>query len=121
MAAEPSRKEAFAKTLLKQLFSAPQEADCIDGYARVINFVAPQVPELEEVQKIRQEITRYQMLAALEQDDQIPEEFYDDAWDSEDMLEGSKPYVRQTQKVGRNDPCPCGSGKKYNKYCGANN
>lgn len=24
------------------------------------------------------------------------------------------------QKVGRNDPCPCGSGKKYKKCCGAN-
>jgi preprotein translocase subunit SecA len=22
-------------------------------------------------------------------------------------------------KVGRNDPCPCGSGKKYKKCCGA--
>ncbi|HEU4351495.1 MAG TPA: preprotein translocase subunit SecA [Burkholderiales bacterium] len=27
-----------------------------------------------------------------------------------------KPMVRATQKVGRNDPCPCGSGKKY-KHC----
>jgi preprotein translocase subunit SecA len=27
-----------------------------------------------------------------------------------------KPIVRATQKVGRNDPCPCGSGKKY-KHC----
>ena len=24
------------------------------------------------------------------------------------------------QKIGRNDPCPCGSGKKYKKCCGAN-
>jgi preprotein translocase subunit SecA len=30
----------------------------------------------------------------------------------------SKP-VRVEQKVGRNDPCPCGSGKKYKKCCGA--
>jgi preprotein translocase subunit SecA len=28
--------------------------------------------------------------------------------------------VRAGQKVGRNDPCPCGSGKKYKKCCGAN-
>lgn len=27
--------------------------------------------------------------------------------------------IRQP-KVGRNDPCPCGSGKKYKKCCGAN-
>ena len=25
--------------------------------------------------------------------------------------------TRQTQKIGRNDPCPCGSGKKYKKCC----
>ncbi|MCI5679403.1 SEC-C metal-binding domain-containing protein [Anaerotignum sp.] len=24
------------------------------------------------------------------------------------------------EKIGRNDPCPCGSGKKYKKCCGAN-
>ena len=27
-------------------------------------------------------------------------------------------YKRETAKVGRNDPCPCGSGKKYKKCCG---
>jgi len=27
--------------------------------------------------------------------------------------------VKATPKVGRNDPCPCGSGKKYKKCCGA--
>jgi preprotein translocase subunit SecA len=30
--------------------------------------------------------------------------------------EEHKPFVRDGQKVGRNDPCPCGSGKKY-KHC----
>jgi preprotein translocase subunit SecA len=36
--------------------------------------------------------------------------------------EGARPktIVRETPKVGRNDPCPCGSGKKYKKCCGAN-
>jgi preprotein translocase subunit SecA len=27
--------------------------------------------------------------------------------------------VVRGDKVGRNDPCPCGSGKKYKKCCGA--
>jgi preprotein translocase subunit SecA len=31
----------------------------------------------------------------------------------------AKPIVRDVPKVGRNDPCPCGSGKKYKKCCGA--
>ena len=26
--------------------------------------------------------------------------------------------VRKPKKIGRNDPCPCGSGKKYKKCCG---
>ena len=29
-----------------------------------------------------------------------------------------QPYIRENPKVGRNDPCPCGSGKKYKKCCG---
>ncbi len=32
-------------------------------------------------------------------------------------LIGQDPYVRSEQKVGRNEPCPCGSGKKYKKCC----
>jgi preprotein translocase subunit SecA len=32
--------------------------------------------------------------------------------------EKTKPIVRETPKVGRNDPCPCGSGKKYKKCHG---
>jgi preprotein translocase subunit SecA len=30
----------------------------------------------------------------------------------------AQPKERQKKKVGRNDPCPCGSGKKYKKCCG---
>ena len=33
-------------------------------------------------------------------------------------LAGAKTVVRDLPKVGRNDPCPCGSGKKYKKCCG---
>jgi preprotein translocase subunit SecA len=30
----------------------------------------------------------------------------------------SETVRRETPKVGRNDPCPCGSGKKYKRCCG---
>jgi len=30
--------------------------------------------------------------------------------------DGAAPFVREDRKVGRNEPCPCGSGKKY-KHC----
>ncbi len=29
-----------------------------------------------------------------------------------------KTYIRESKKIGRNDPCPCGSGKKYKNCCG---
>lgn len=35
-------------------------------------------------------------------------------WDNED----GETYVRNQPKIGRNDPCPCGSGKKYKNCCG---
>jgi hypothetical protein len=31
----------------------------------------------------------------------------------------AQPFVREAAKVGRNDPCPCGSGKKFKKCHGA--
>ncbi len=35
--------------------------------------------------------------------------------------DGERPKpVKKTKKVGRNEPCPCGSGKKYKKCCGLN-
>lgn len=37
------------------------------------------------------------------------------------MLEQKKARtIVKGEKIGRNDPCPCGSGKKYKKCCGAN-
>jgi uncharacterized protein len=35
------------------------------------------------------------------------------------VLMGAQPLRRAAPKVGRNDPCPCGSGKKFKKCCGA--
>ncbi|MGL6335484.1 preprotein translocase subunit SecA [Aeromonas jandaei] len=36
--------------------------------------------------------------------------------EEESAAEGHTTFVRDEQKIGRNDPCPCGSGKKY-KHC----
>lgn len=45
--------------------------------------------------------------------------------ESDNDTRTSEPYhnrtsepIRIEKKVGRNDPCPCGSGKKYKKCCG---
>ena len=39
-------------------------------------------------------------------------------WVYEDAVPNPKPATRHVQKVGRNEPCPCGSGKKFKKCCG---
>ena len=41
----------------------------------------------------------------------------EDITDLEKLLNPSQPKV--SAKIGRNEPCPCGSGKKYKKCCGA--
>jgi uncharacterized protein YecA (UPF0149 family) len=33
------------------------------------------------------------------------------------IASGEKPYIAPP-KVGRNEPCPCGSGRKFKKCCG---
>ena len=58
-------------------------------------------------------------------DDAVNEDDRDDGPDGRDLydedgipLRGTlTPIVRDAPKVGRNDPCPCGSGKKYKHCC----
>lgn len=42
--------------------------------------------------------------------------FYDD---DDDYYDDDKPEPAVSTKIGRNEPCPCGSGKKYKRCCGA--
>ena len=37
---------------------------------------------------------------------------------SKDAPQKAKPVTRTGSKIGPNDPCPCGSGKKYKNCCG---
>ena len=49
-------------------------------------------------------------------DDEAEE--HDHSHDStDDEVAYASPYVRDAPKIGRNDPCPCGSGRKYKKCC----
>ena len=55
---------------------------------------------------------------------QVKDVQYQHADVTTDSVEGEQPAVvpapiRSGPKVGRNDPCPCGSGKKYKACCGA--
>lgn len=65
---------------------------------------------LKEVSAIFEE-KGWKFIIGLEPDE--PE----DITDLEILLTPHKPMIAEN-KVGRNDPCPCGSGKKYKKCCG---
>jgi preprotein translocase subunit SecA len=83
------------------------------------------------LQVIRQEVTRLLMTVHIRSQEQIEETEpqpavenvqyhhadYDEALAAAAAGDkGDKTFVRPGQKVGRNDPCPCGSGKKF-KHC----
>ena len=44
----------------------------------------------------------------------------DDWYYVEGVVKGQETFRREAPKVGRNEPCPCGSGKKFKKCCGKN-
>ena len=94
------KREAF------ELFGAMLEAVKLE-VIKTLNTVeiraAEEVPAIDDkphVENVRLQHADYdEALAAGAEDEKKPQ-----------------PTVRATQKVGRNDPCPCGSGKKY-KQC----
>ena len=85
------------------------------------------------LEAIRNEVTRVLMTVRIRSPEEVEEVAdehatmknvryqhadYDDALKDDETAEPApaQPFVRPGQKVGRNDPCPCGSGKKY-KHC----
>jgi preprotein translocase subunit SecA len=73
-----------------------------DGNGRKPRQVATSVDEIEEAfqRKKRRELEQARMAGSGD-------------------LQTVQQVVRGAAKIGRNDPCPCGSGKKYKKCCGA--
>lgn len=69
-------------------------------------------------QKRREEAERQQLAFQHAQASALPEAEQES---SQQAKAPQQPMVRDAPKVGRNDPCPCGSGKKYKQCCGALN
>jgi preprotein translocase subunit SecA len=91
------------------------------------------------IEAVKLEVTKHLMLVEISQQEEPPQvddkphvenvrmqhADYDDALgggeaaggaDNGDVKVAAQPVVRHAAKVGRNEPCPCGSGKKY-KHC----
>ncbi|MFH1223342.1 MAG: preprotein translocase subunit SecA [Pseudomonadota bacterium] len=79
--------------------------------------VSPQYAEAEEKRKQEEKAQQPDMMSALEQYKKQQEALQKNLTMSRG--EGpAEPVKRSNEKVGRNDPCTCGSGKKYKKCCG---
>jgi preprotein translocase subunit SecA len=78
------------------------EPVAVDGNGRRRRNVATSMDELEDAfqRRKRRELEQARMAGAGE-------------------YQPVQQVVRGSEKIGRNDPCPCGSGKKYKKCCGA--
>ena len=75
------------------------------------------------VEQIREDTVRILMTIRIRTEQEVKREQVAKPTMASHGGEGGKKVVRKApvrvQKVGRNDPCPCGSGKKYKKCCGA--
>ncbi len=74
-------------------------------------------PELNQELKKRHLQLRAFMKKALEREGW--EESVEDDIEPDSAVAASPAALKAPARVGRNDPCPCGSGKKYKKCCGA--
>jgi hypothetical protein len=116
LAAARSQEQELGRNPMYPL--AFSEADVVEAFTRTkptlqhytrnwLDFYSPSA--------IAQRQARWQREARRQEEPDDPEQdLLDD--DLLDLLP-VEPIVRSEPKIGRNDPCPCGSGKKYKKCC----
>ena len=71
----------------------------------------------EMAKNIRHETINAMMHVQIERKEETKPQMVTQAPTSERLIQHG-PYKRATPKIGRNDKCPCGSGKKYKNCCG---
>ena len=76
----------------------------------------PQAPAVDKMQAQHSEVSAYEQAAAGA--GAGPRDAASDPAVDAGKTGGPAPITRAEPKIGRNDPCPCGSGKKYKKCCG---
>jgi len=69
------------------------------------------------IRSIQEDTVRYLFRVQVKKAPERRQKTYNMTYSHNDGAEKPQP-VRNQKKVGRNDPCPCGSGKKYKKCCG---
>ena len=105
--------------------------DCCEGFLRGVNLWGPQPAKEtafieEHLQAIRLFATEagFEQLASMSKEEEIIQQQLIESnvrrlyqHFLEQRIAVTQSVVRDSPKVGRNDPCPCGSGKKFKKCC----
>jgi preprotein translocase subunit SecA len=103
------KKESFA--LFEELWNRATEE-----MVRMLFLLRP-ITEEDERDRLRNR--RQQQSLSYSQPTDTPEPVWQPSQPQEQQSAAAvKTVVRNNPKVGRNEPCPCGSGKKYKKCCG---
>ncbi len=100
----------------------------MDGISESVNEPLPELETVEAETPVKIDIDFEKLYTNMLK---VPAEWlytleeWDNIFPEEKRAEITKAYkksktVVKGQKIGRNDPCPCGSGKKYKKCCGKN-
>ncbi|KEQ16755.1 preprotein translocase subunit SecA [Endozoicomonas numazuensis] len=101
------KREAF------ELFQSMLEEIKTDTVRILSHVQVQQDDRTEEMEEQR----RQELIRRMQFQHEQAQGLADDPEEEGESLEGvSEPFVRESRKVGRNEPCPCGSGKKY-KQC----
>ncbi len=101
--------------VLRELY---REVDVIDDSLETLSVIhSEEIPELPELRRRRVEDQDRQLRRQKELNEMASKASLKDVYSqSEDRLP-AKVLPMTVEKVGRNQPCPCGSGKKYKKCC----
>ncbi|MFN8319679.1 MAG: SEC-C metal-binding domain-containing protein [Saprospiraceae bacterium] len=79
-----------------------------------LNSLREETPVADPIQRAKVYMETFR-----ESDDENDDFDYEPDYDASIIpMFGNEPIVNSSPKIGRNDPCPCGSGKKYKKCCG---
>ena len=109
----PALRGAYRDGLADPQSMAPEELAEIESAppGRMLEAMRERQPPIDDVAVATSWWSAFEKHSA----DDALEEVWDD--ERQQLIEPEQPY-RAPTKVGRNEPCPCGSGKKFKKCCG---
>lgn len=115
-AAEQTRDEELAK--IEDLATRPVHQRAAEPLVAAQPQIYAKLGELLE-EDVREAVITEEIAGLILRPTQVVIEAFDAAIEGRRPGERRGPLVRETPKVGRNEPCPCGSGQKYKRCHGA--